>query len=77
MTRTKQDTPATQQDHHQQRSKYQDVRGLPKKDGAGGHNWGNVEDESAQHIPTAQPAKQDVHVVDSSQFEQLKKAVKE
>ncbi|CAG8526275.1 9858_t:CDS:2 [Dentiscutata heterogama] len=48
MTRTKHsETPgALKQDRHLQRNGYTDPRGMPKKEGAGQHNWGKPIDEA-------------------------------
>ncbi|ORY03199.1 hypothetical protein K493DRAFT_311824 [Basidiobolus meristosporus CBS 931.73] len=49
MTRTKSSTSfaALTGERHFNRSGYQDPRGLPKKEGAGGYNWGRPTDEIA------------------------------
>ncbi|CAG8736804.1 6397_t:CDS:2, partial [Acaulospora morrowiae] len=47
MTRTKQTPPqgASKNDRHLQRNGLTDPRGMPKKEGAGQHNWGKPVDE--------------------------------
>ncbi|CAG8458761.1 2375_t:CDS:2 [Paraglomus occultum] len=45
MTRTKH---SPKQNRHYQRSPFGDLRGPPKKEGAGQHNWGNVTAETAE-----------------------------
>ncbi|CAG8512205.1 8277_t:CDS:2 [Paraglomus brasilianum] len=50
MTRSKQSPAAMRHDRHYQRSPLGDLRGIPKKEGAGQYNWGNVTVEAATEL---------------------------
>ncbi|KAK9759398.1 hypothetical protein K7432_017696 [Basidiobolus ranarum] len=84
MTRSRRSTnpSALIQDHHISRTGYQDARGLPKKEGGGGFNWGRstdeLEDINLESLvePQAIARKRSMsdsklHVVDSQLFDKI------
>ncbi|PVZ98670.1 hypothetical protein BB558_005325 [Smittium angustum] len=67
-------TPILRQDHHVARHGG-DYRGLPKKGGAGDHNWGVPGDASGEEITEEQEQNASkIQTVDSAKFELAKSA---
>ncbi|ORX97328.1 hypothetical protein K493DRAFT_314126 [Basidiobolus meristosporus CBS 931.73] len=77
MSRTKlhNSAAALHGERHFNRSGYQDPRGLPKKEGAGGFNWGRPIDEleaiKEVCMPLATRRDSKINIVDPSLFESI------
>jgi hypothetical protein len=59
-------------DRHQQKKGIKDIRGLPKKNGAGKGNWGKAEDDINYHTPSQAINSPSVQVVNQETFLKLK-----